>query len=132
PSRVGLDADDPSFTQSVRDALRLHGPSQQCRAQLKIGPGQGRLRVTIRQDSPEQVLLDAYALGYDRSGRINSRFVNPKPSLDKLVGDPGTTPNAVTVGSYDWNPVVNGEPRQVQVSREGDVWRQMRVGALSA
>jgi subtilisin family serine protease len=129
---VEFDGPSALLKQRLKRSLKLHEPSGQVRGEASVDAGEGTLSVTLKPARKQAVILDAYILGYDPDSALNSVFLKPHPLFTKLVGRPGTTPNAITVGSYDWNPVFKGKDQQVKVGRGMDDWRDMRVKALSA
>ena len=63
--------------------------------QAALLPGSGYAEFGLAPNSSVTVHADAYIYG------DGSSFTTP--AYTKLVNEPGTTPNAITVGSYDWN-----------------------------
>jgi subtilisin family serine protease len=116
------------LAEKAAAALHLHKPSKEVRCEFSVPEGEGTL--TVKAAGERAVRLDAYALSWDKDGRMNGEFVEPQASFSRLVKSPGATPNALTVGSYDWNPRgPDGRAEDVTVSRTRTA--PMRVGALS-
>lgn len=67
------------------------------RIDLPTGPGE--LRLSSATGTPRKV--DAYIKAW--GGATDAAFTGSCVSYSKQVGTPGTVPNAITVGSYDWN-----------------------------
>jgi subtilisin family serine protease len=95
--------------------------------------GSGQL--TMVRTSKEPIALDAYI-------SENAEFVPVEPPVkitqNKLIDTPGSTANAITVGSYDWNdnfPLRAGLVLALNIQvRQGDSypWVAMEIGKISA
>lgn len=66
---------------------------------IDLSPGAGELRLFSPTGKPHKA--DAYIKAFGSKGR--AEFTGACVNLGKQVGTPGTTANAITVGSYDWN-----------------------------
>jgi subtilisin family serine protease len=129
PKDVAFEGD---YAEAAKANLELHKPSGQVRSFLggqSVKAGEGKL--TVKAAGPRKVHLDAYILSWHTGGWLLSEFLSPKPVFGKLIKSLAATPNAITVGSYDWNPLgVTGKPEDVQKSR-AEVG-SLQVGQLSA
>ena len=63
--------------------------------QMAIPPGPGSAEFSLAPNTAVNVHTDAYIYG------TGAAFMSP--AFTKLIGQPGTTANAITVASYDWN-----------------------------
>lgn len=115
-------------SDDIKEGLYLHPLAEELRVRVSVPKGEGKLTIT----SKKPVAIDAYVFSHTEDGRPNSTFISPKPSPSKLIGSPACTPNAITVGSYDWNATFNGQNYQVKFGRGSNEYRDMRLGALSA
>ena len=73
--------------------------SQQANGAVRVGAGVGGLY--LFNHSGREMTADAYI--YPRLADDEVRFTKESVIYEDLVGTPGTTPNAITVASYDWN-----------------------------
>ena len=63
---------------------------------------------------------------------VSRASVGGTSSADKLIGTPGTTANAITVGSYDWNDRFDRQHQLVSlVSASSHTAELMKIGQRS-
>lgn len=105
---VYLDSDDTqiSLRTTVESKLDLrtgrghiYPITKQLVWSIDLKPGAGELRMFSPTGKARKA--DAYITSFGAKQRAT--FTGPCVSLGKQVGSPGTTANAITVGSYDWN-----------------------------
>jgi len=113
-------AADAKFKTSTGRAYR-HGLTKQLVWSISLPPGPGELQVFSPGGSTGK--LDAYISGF--GGKTATGFTGACVSTAKQIGTPGTTVNAVTVGSYDWNNELDSNRGQVVL---GDVVRTLADG----
>lgn len=82
----------------------------------------GRGSLAVFNSSGQRVNADAYIAG----GRFNPGMA----SSARQVGTPGTTNNAITVGSYDWNSSFNYQGRRIRL--RDHLQKEITIGQLSA
>lgn len=88
---------------------------------ISVPAGAGELRLTSTDGTPRKV--DAYIKALGSADR--AEFTGSCLSFGKQIGTPGTIPNAITVGSYDWNNVFEAARGQLVL---GDVVRTSSDG----
>jgi subtilisin family serine protease len=96
-----FDAPDPSDLRITGAGLKrltvyTHPLSHARVSIVELFPGEGQLR--LENTAARTVPFDAYIAGEDRTV-----FAGELVSFRKQISTPGTTGNALTVGSYDWN-----------------------------
>jgi subtilisin family serine protease len=104
---------DAKFKPSSGHSYR-HGLTKQLVWTISLPPGTGELQVISSKGATRK--LDAYLAGFG-SKTASAAFTGSCLVPGKQIGTPGTTANAITVGSYDWNneldsnrgPVVLGD-----------------------
>jgi subtilisin family serine protease len=109
----------PSSGRSYRHAL-----TKQIVWSIDLPTGPGELQIFSPDGKAGK--LDAYIAGF--GGKTQSAFTGACLSTAKQVGTPGTTPNAITVGSYDWNNELDSNRGKVTL---GDVVRRLPDGKPS-
>jgi subtilisin family serine protease len=113
-------AADAKFKTSSGRGYR-HGLTKQLVWTLSLPPGPGELQIFSPTGGSGKV--DAYIAGF--GGKTATGFTGACLSTAKQIGTPGTTVNAVTVGSYDWNNELDSNRGQVVL---GDVIRTQADG----
>lgn len=116
-------------TEAVVKATDFHPLSKQVRLQVVAGPGEYTLQLWSR--AGKAAAVDAYisSLG----GILPPAFVGPSAKPGKQIACPGTTLNAVTVGSYDFNAQVDIGGKTLTLGRkQGTVFVPLPIGFLSA
>jgi len=92
--------------------------------EITLGVQAGWVGFTMYSDTGEPFVVDGYL--QPRAGKFH-------PSLQRvgeIVGSPGTTTAAITIGSYDWNDQFNQQGRVVTVAAPCD-GSPMQIGNLS-
>lgn len=89
-------------------------------AEVKIPPGRGGL--ALFNSSGRRIKADVYISG----GQFTADIAAP----GKQISTPGTTINAITVGSYDWNRVFSYQGRQILMYNA--LRKEIVIGQLSA
>jgi subtilisin family serine protease len=117
------------YADQARGNLVLHRPSGQLRSFFAVEAGKGSL--TVKTTSPRKMVVDAYVFGAGSDGLPNSTILSPRPVYRKLIKNLAATPNAITVGSYDWNPF-GPDSKLAMVGAQRGRMQEMRVGALSS
>ncbi len=110
-----------AYAKQAAENCRIHRPSGRAMTKVELEPGRGGL--WINNEGPDTLEVDAY-FPHVQVGE----FLMPNAARRKLVGTPGTIASAITVGSYDWNPFVDGQPKSVF---DGFSFRTPKVGKLS-
>ncbi len=157
PNRADLDFAGP-LAPEARKELFFSGPAQSWRLSLTVPSGEGEL--TLKAVGTHPVIADAY-IYCPVPFRTFAKYPVNMGSFEGTAGPrrerveaPGTTPNAITVGSYDWSNVFRDHQLQVDyrfylaqgrvvVKKNGKeevqktlvadpVYREMNLGALSA
>lgn len=88
---------------------------------IAVPPGAGELRLVSTDGTPRQA--DAYIKALGTADR--AEFTGSCLAFGKQIGTPGTIPNAITVGSYDWNNLFEAARGQLVL---GDVIRTSSDG----
>ncbi|MEQ8784888.1 MAG: S8 family serine peptidase, partial [Pirellulaceae bacterium] len=88
----------PLGDTSIEYDSHINPLTKQLVVTVYVGAGKGGLYVS--SNSSETYQADAYISGqYGYPAEFHPELSSPS----KMVGAPGTTTNAITVGSYDWN-----------------------------
>ena len=101
--KIYFDSSDPNILINATKAtplgenlaVEVNPITNQFEATLKVGAGVGGVWFENALGKPVETHLYFY--------RSDGRFDAPNLSFTHLVGSPGNTENAITVGSYDWN-----------------------------
>jgi len=124
---------DAKFKPSSGSTYR-HGLTKQLVWSISLPPGVGELQVVSTKGSSRK--LDAYLSSYG-SKTASAAFTGPCLVTGHQIGTPGTTVNAITVGSYDWNneldsnrgPVILGDV--IRTASDGKA-APLVIGGLSS
>ena len=124
---------ESKFKPSSGSSYR-HGLTKQLVWSISLPPGAGELQVISSKGATRK--LDAYLSSYG-SKTASAAFTGACLVSGHQVGTPGTTVNAITVGSYDWNneldsnrgPVVLGDV--VRTASDGKA-APLVIGGLSS
>jgi subtilisin family serine protease len=136
-SGLGMDAQNSKSNVGVQFTTQAAGATKDLSAnvscyfnplskvpvlQVAIPPGPGSAQFSLAPNTAVSVHADAYIYG------TGAAFTSP--AFTKLIGQPGTTANAITVASYDWNDQFDWRG-QVRAFTGVDQ-KQMVINALSS
>ncbi len=102
--------------------IQLNPITNQYHARISVPAGYGALWLKNGQGKPSEA--DLYF-----SDRSLGKFTEEYASYNSLVGTPGTTSNAITIGSYDWNDTFSVGGRTV--SFNDSCGKPIEIGWLS-
>jgi subtilisin family serine protease len=114
--KIYFDSSDPNIVINASKAtplgenlaVEVNPITNQFEATLKINPGVGGIWFENTLGKPVETHLYFY--------RSDGRFDAPNLSFTHLVGSPGNTENAITVGSYDWNDNFHSGGRAINLT----------------
>jgi len=94
---------------------------------LVVGSPPGEYTLDITCKSGNRIQADAYICAADSY----PRFVGPCATASKQIGTPGTTGQAITVGSYDFNSLLRIGDAGVAHGQSGSD-KELTIGAISS
>ncbi|HUE80914.1 MAG TPA: S8 family serine peptidase [Pyrinomonadaceae bacterium] len=96
--------------------------TNQLAARLSIEPGVGG--IWLLNKSGKSMKANLYLFG-------RGEFAPDDVTFETLVGTPGTSSNAITVGSYDWNHIFHQKGALYSIGDVCGLGKELTVGALS-